>query len=242
MNEQPPRSANMNSDPLPPADHGFFDPTAHRLDAEHRRKAIVDLALAVGPRYARCRLSGFEIYEPNTAEDRPSQHQALVAIGQFVAEMPSRIRSGGGLVLFGRPGTGKDHLASAAMFAAIETHGFSVAWASGAELFAELRDAIRTATGTGRTFDRLVEPQILVVSDPIPPRDDASAFATDFLLRVLDRRYRWLKSTWATMNATNGAEAEARLASPIVDRLRHGSLCIKCDWPSYRTRNRGGAQ
>ena len=69
----------------------------------------------------------------------------------------------------------------------------------------------------------------------VPPKGDASQYNADVLMRIVDRRYRDCKPTWLTLNVLDGEEAERRLASPIVDRVRHGSLCLECNWPSYRT-------
>lgn len=105
----------------------------------------------------------------------------------------------------------------------------------GLELFELARRLIRV-DGDETTFVRdFVRPKILIVSDPVPPKGDASQYNADVLMRIVDRRYRESKSTWFTLNVLDGEEAERRLASPIVDRVRHGSLCLECNWPSYRT-------
>ena len=63
-----------------------------------------------------------------------------------------------------------------------------------------------------------VKPKILIVSDPIPPKGDASQYNADVLMRIINRRYCEYKPTWFTLNVLDGEEAERRLASPIVDR------------------------
>jgi len=148
--------------------------------------------------------------------------------------MPERLRQGGGLILHGRPGTGKDHLAAACMYWAILKCGWRVEWRDGNLLSMDLRNLVRNQEGEAKIFNQLTRSQILVISDPIPPKGETSQFITDFLQRVVDRRYREERSTWATINVHSGSEAEDRLASPIVDRLRHNSLSLQCEWQSWR--------
>jgi hypothetical protein len=51
---------------------------------------------------------------------------------------------------------------------------------------------------------------------------------------LIDDRYNDCKPTLVTMNVADGKEADTKLGSPILDRLRHGAITIKCEWPSYR--------
>ena len=76
---------------------------------------------------------------------------------------------------------------------------------------------------------------MLVLSDPVPPKGELSDYSESILYRIVDARYITMKPTWTTMNVASGEEADRRLGAPIVDRLRHGALCLSCDWPSFRT-------
>jgi len=189
-------------------------------------------------RYARCEFANYDIYEPEQPQGlkRPSQLEAYNRVRQFAEEMPERLAEGGGLVLFGRPGTGKDHLLVACMFWAILRHGWRVNWVDGSNLYQEARDMIGTKERESDMIAKYTTPPILAISDPIPPKGDTTPYATDVVQRIVDRRYREMKSTWATLNVHDGAEAEGRLASPIIDRLRHNSLCLECNWQSHRER------
>ena len=208
----------------------FFDPTKRNLLTENERHNFVsNLGRQLGPKYAICT---FENYE--TTEGDGGAHEAKNKVVDFCCCMPNTLKNGGGITLYGNPGTGKDHLLSAAMFYAIIAYGLRVKWVNGLDLYWEMRSRIADNDSEKEVIVELTEPHILCISDPIPPRGEATRYNTETLFRILDRRYRDNKSTWCSMNATSGEDASDRMAANIVDRLRHNSLTIKCDWPSYR--------
>lgn len=192
------------------------------------------LARKIGERHADCSFDAYTVTEKH-ADSRPSQQEVVAQLRAFATEFPNRMRRGGGLVLFGRPGTGKDHLAISAGYEVILRHGFTVDWINGLELFADIRRLIGRDGDEQEFLRRFLKPSVLIVSDPLPPKSDTSAYNADVLFRILDKRYRAMKSTWITMNVADGQEAERRLATAIVDRVRDGSLCLECNWPSHRT-------
>ena len=198
-----------------------------------RWNAAAALARKIGERHAGCCFDNYLVTE-RFADNRPSQQEAVEQLRTFATEFPNRMERGGGLVLFGRPGTGKDHLAIAAGYEVILRHGFAVDWINGLELFADIRRLIGRDGDEQEFLRRFLKPSVLIVSDPLPPKSDASAYNADVLFRIFDKRYRDKKSTWLTMNVADGEEAERRLASAIVDRVRDGSLCLECNWPSHR--------
>lgn len=213
----------------------FTEPWSQRIPEKLRAKHRERLVRSLGLRYAHCSLSNFRVYEETTNEDRLSQRQVLDQIQAFASDAPTRLAKGGGVVLFGKPGTGKDHLLCALAYWVILNYGFSVQWTGGPELYERARDRIRDDHEAERKMiQAYCKPHILIISDPIPARGSVSPYSADIVQRIVDHRYRHLKSTWATMNVHDGREAEQRLASPIVDRLRHNALCLECNWSSFR--------
>ncbi len=139
--------------------------------------------------------------------------------------------------MIGNPGTGKDHLLCALMWYAILRYGFSVEWQNGMELSSRMRDRIGEddAEPEERIIKRLVKPHILVFSDPVPPKGEVGRYQAEILYSIIDQRYRAMKPTWVSANVYGGDDARNKIADNIVDRLRHDSLVINCDWESYRT-------
>lgn len=235
------------SELLPPNDHSFFD-RRRPMSPDSRRSCLADLVKAVGPRYARCTFENFDVHEKQV-EGRPSQREVVDQIAAFTERLgPPDILSDvpgiereppPGLMLFGRPGTGKDHLMLAAAYTAILRFGLRVQWENGSKLYQDIRRGIADNEPEYKLITRYTEPYILMLSDPVPPRGDTSPYAMDVLYRVIDRRYRDLKPTWSTLNVHDGEEAERRMASSVVDRLRHNALCVECNWDSYRRSGHG---
>ena len=113
--------------------------------------------------------------------------------------------------------------------------GFSAKWVNGVDLFGMFRKTISDDDYTEETLiKRLSTPSILAISDPVPPLGSLTDYQAGMMFRVIDTRYRNLKPTWITVNATDAKELEERMTPQIVDRLKDGALAIFCNWESYR--------
>lgn len=191
----------------------------------------VRLRERLGKRYAECKLSTFQLYED--AKDRERQMKVIDALRAYAEQMAKHIGTGRGIVLFGPAGTGKDHLLAAMMAHACWLN-FDVAWRNGMDLYAERRDAISAERLERDLIQDLAQPDVLSISDPLPPTGSLTEGQVEFLFRVVDARYRQCRPTWVTANFAKGEEAESRIGKQIVDRLRDGALALHCNWPSYR--------
>lgn len=223
---------------LTPAEQVAWDERVRRQNEEDRRRLIASscraLASVLGPRYApeRVSLDCYEIYHP-------AQQRAVDQLRATMATWPRSLREGCGIVLIGPPGTGKDHLLAAAAYEAICQHGMSCGWVSGLELAGRLRDLVGSKRETeGSLLESYIAPNILVVSDPLPPSGEITAYIQTALMRLIDARYRALKPTWMSVNAESADDAAARLGVPAFDRIREGAAVIQCYWPSFRARKK----
>jgi len=208
------------------------------------RERLLDVAWAnvirqVGKRYTSCRLQTF--IPADNSPERERQAAVLEAVAQFSADIRQHVEQGRNIVLFGPPGTGKDHLLVSVLHAALgelvtpETPTLTVRWTNGIDLYSRLRDVIgsdeRTELSEWRSW---VAPQILYLSDPVPPFGKLSDFQAAFLLRIIDARYRNCRPTYVSLNVKNGEDAAERMGPQVLDRLKHGALVCWCHWPSYR--------
>jgi DNA replication protein DnaC len=155
------------------------------------------------------------------------------ALRQYGDNIEDEVAQGNGIVLFGPSGGGKDHLLIGLARAAIKAR-LKVDWDNGQDLYGRFRDAMGSNEPEFVMVREYTAPDVLILSDPLPPQGSLTDFQSATLFRILDARYRICRPTWVTLNVASGAEAESRMGVSLVDRLRHGSLCVWCNWPSYR--------
>jgi DNA replication protein DnaC len=203
-----------------------YEADKKRREMDERRWAWREFVNRRGQRYGSCQFSTFEA--------PTDDHQKAVAALQAYAETISdKIRIGQNVILFGPPGTGKDHLCMAISREAFR-NGFTVAWANGQDLFAAIRDGMKEGTPERRTVAQFTTGDVLYLSDPLPPTGEGRQFQQETLFRIIDRCYSDLKPVWATLNVQNKQEAIERLGPQATDRLMHGALIIPCNWESAR--------
>jgi DNA replication protein DnaC len=207
-------------------EQGRLDRWKQRVNGKDSLRRLLQ---QLGPRYTRCSLSNYQIYHPN-------QQPVVDRLLAFTEAMPDRLSQGGGLILLGPQGTGKDHLLAAVLKIAAARYRYAVSWWDGGNLFDMMAKAI-----TGDTWEkerkRLVEPHVLAISDPVAPRGPLSDAQLRRLRDVIDRRYRERVGTWITTNVDSREDAERLLTEPVMARIREGSEQIVCSWPSYRERS-----
>jgi DNA replication protein DnaC len=193
--------------------------------AEIKRR-LANLLKHIGRRYEHCTLDNYK-----TTSDK--QRHALEKVRGYVKEIESQVAAGNGLILFGPPGTGKDHLLIGAVREAVSL-GFTSSWHNAQDLFGSLRDAIDSERPEAKVLSEYTSPTVLVLSDPVPQFGRLTEYQANMLWRIIDRRYRDQKPTWMSLNIKGGEEAGEKLGTSLVDRIRDGATYAFCDWPSYR--------
>src|SRR5690606_39216288 len=94
-------------------------PFDDRLDRAGQAKWLNRLTDELGARYVACTLTNFD------TAGSPAKAAAVERLQRFAESMPDHLRGGGGLMLYGNPGTGKDHLVAALLKIAIAGHRLS---------------------------------------------------------------------------------------------------------------------
>ncbi|MBN2292343.1 MAG: ATP-binding protein [Pirellulales bacterium] len=217
---------------------------------DRRKHNMVVFLKSRGKRYHRVCFDNFEITDAKQQE----VVNKLKAFGENIIE---ETEAGNGVVLYGPSGTGKDHLITALARNVILNHGgepepsqfnisyrdreppetekeLFVRWKNGMSVFADMRDGISRNESEDDFLYPLIKADILILSDPLPPEGELTRYQRETLYRLLDARYSECRPTWCTLNVASGGEAGERMGVPCYDRLRHGALCLYCNWPSYR--------
>jgi len=192
-----------------------------------RQDRLVEFHRAVGERLAEATLENYVCREPGQA-------RVVEALQEYASNIVAEVAAGAGIVLFGPSGSGKDHLLTALGRVAIGKYGLKLRWSNGMDLLGELRDRIAENEAEEQWVKRMARPDVLYISDPIPPRGELTTYQSSMLGRVLDRRHRDRRPTWVSMNVSHSTEADAIMGAPLVDRLKAGAIAAFCNWPSYR--------
>jgi DNA replication protein DnaC len=158
-------------------------------------------------------------------------------IGSFLS--PAFVTDGRALVLLGKPGRGKTHLAIAVAYKAIQ-NGFEVRFVTAAEIIDDLSRASRD----GRLVEALApytHPPVLVI-DEVGYLTYGTDAANVLFHVVKDRHLRRRAMIFTTnkpFDAWGRVLHDQDLAAAIVDRILERGRLIVLDGPSMRTRHLG---
>lgn len=200
---------------LPP-----YCPSCARQD----RAARLLLACNIPRRFVTCDFSNYEVH---TEEQR----RVLQRCEQYASGFETYKANGACLLLCGRPGTGKNHLATAigrrlldAGYAVLRVKASQYLDAYWAKSFEERE----------RWIHELAAVDLLMIDEL--GRSSTAKSAQDAFFRLLDARYEaQLPSLLATN--LNREELIEVLGDASYDRLTQGgSLRLTLDWPSFRAR------
>jgi DNA replication protein DnaC len=173
----------------------------------------------------------------NFNADTDAQRAALTVLRDYAENFDRNSQAGRGLILLGKPGTGKSHLAGAVLQSQLNRD----------VLYATCMDVIRMVRETWRKDSDQSERQVLAYLgglDLLVIDEMGVQYGTDgeqtVLFDVLDRRYREVKPTILLTNQdTEGLKAF--LGERIFDRLRETCRTVSFDWQSYRPQARKDA-
>lgn len=203
------------------------DREAAELERQVRYKARIEEMLGSAAIPVRFIGRSFENYRAV----EPAQMVALTAAREYAEGFGHHARTGESLLLLGKAGTGKSHLASAILQAIMPAHcGMYTTAADVIDMVRETwrRDSDRSQ---GKVLQMLASVPLLVIDEVGVQYGTESEQNT--LFQILDRRYRDRRPVILMANL-KASELQSLLGDRVFDRLREVSKIVAFDWDSYR--------
>jgi DNA replication protein DnaC len=175
-----------------------------------------------------------------TIDDFNFTYQSTVRLSLLGSALaPDFVTEGRSLILSGKPGRGKTHLAVAIAYRAIQ-NGFDALFVTAAELIDDLSGAFRGGR-FAEALGQYVHPTTLIIDEV-----GYLTYGTDaanMLFHVVNDRHRKKRAMIFTTNkpltAWGRVLHDEDLAHAIVDRILERGRLLTLDGPSMRTRHLG---
>lgn len=217
------------------ADKAAQEREAAEVERQARAKAKMEEMIGAAAIPVRFIGRSFENYKA----DDPAQVAALTAAREYAESFQKHSHTGESLILLGKAGTGKSHLASAILQAIMPAH--CGMYTTAADLIDMVRETWRrdSEKSQGKVLQMLSAVPLLVIDEVGVQYGTESEQNT--LFQILDRRYRDRKPVILMANL-KPAELQTLLGDRLFDRLREVSRVVLFDWESYRPTARKEAQ
>lgn len=177
-------------------------------------------------RFAEASFSNFEQTTYNNLALRTCQ--------RYADKWLDRAKSGGGLVLCGRPGTGKNHLACAIAHQIIEQHQAEVFLTTAMRILRKVKSTWSKASEQSEDeVIRFYSKQDLLIIDEIGVQFGSESEQM-ILFEIINNRYEEMRPTILISNLPE-SELSAFIGERVLDRMREGQgAVVNFTWESYR--------
>lgn len=205
-------------------------------EAEYARRAAEErhqrnlAAVRIPERFSRCTFDNF-------IADTDGKRHALTVMRDYAERFDEHLKTGASLVLSGKPGTGKSHLAGAVLHQLCDRD----------VRYITCMDMIRAVRDTWRKDSERSETQLLEYLeslDLLAIDELGMQYGTDgeqtIIFDVLDRRYREMHPVILITNQDRAGLTQF-VGERVFDRLRETARWVAFDWESYRAQARRSA-
>lgn len=173
--------------------------------------------LQIPERFSECT---FENYVPDCEEAK----RALKVCRAYASKWPERLQRGGGLVMCGKHGTGKNHLALAIAKSVIESHQSPAAFTTALKIAREYKSTwSKTSTRTeDEVIRQFTRPDLLII-DEIGVQFGSEAEKL-IMFEIINTRYERMRPTILISNQSK-EELSAFIGERVIDRMNDGGGC-----------------
>lgn len=202
-----------------------------RWEKQVRQQSVERLLrqLEIPERFASCTLDS---YKPVGKDSE----RALRVCQAYASKWTDRLKQGGGLVMCGKPGTGKNHLALAIARYVIENHQSPVIFTTALKIAREFKSTwSKTATRCENdVISHFTTPDLLII-DEVGVQFGSEAEKL-IMFEIINTRYERMKPTILISNQTK-EELAAFVSERVIDRMSDGGGCtLSFTWDSYRSK------
>lgn len=204
----------------------------HGESEARQRKIKTESLMALLAIPDRFRAASFENYRP----DNSDAERCLKVCQAYAQRWPERLKQGGGLVMCGKPGTGKNHLAFAIARHVICEHQSSARFTSAIRIARNFKSTWSKSAEKSESdvIDEYTAPELLIIDEiGVQFGSDAEKM---ILFEVINNRYEDMKPTILISNLPQD-ELSAFIGERVIDRMNDGGGCtLAFTWGSYRLR------
>ena len=167
------------------------------------------------------------------ADTVPGQKRVREACRRYIDGFEQAKAKGASIVMCGRPGTGKTHLACAIANAVIDQYLASAEFYTVLNAIRSIKDTYRKDSDRSETqaIDALLEPSLLVL-DEIGIQV-GSEHEKMLIFEIINERYQNCRPTILISNLS-ADELTAYLGERVMDRFRECGGILAFDWQSHR--------
>ena len=200
-----------------------------KSEEERRIAAVISKfqgELRTKPKHSGCSLDNFTIRTP-------AQRTAMNRISKLADRIEEFVANGWNVVLYGKQGTGKDHLMISLMKRAAGI-GAECCLMNGQKFMSSVRDNIGNERSERSLIQHYETVPVLGISDVLPERRELGGYNIDMLYLIVNSRWERGLNTLVTLNAKGEADIRRKMGGQIADRLFDRALIVYTDWDSYR--------
>lgn len=174
----------------------------------------------------------FDGYVAKTVE----QKEALRICRKYADVFPEIFETGRCLLLLGKPGTGKTHLAVSIANQIMSTSSATAVYRTVGAVLQSIRATFDRSSdqSEAQILSSLIGPSLLVLDEIGASKERPSDFELSTLFSIINGRYEQQRPTIIVSNL-KADELPGALGDRCVDRLREGGgIAVKFDWESQR--------